>query len=139
MSLKRNRYDPEDLLQQLSEQEPTRDGNEWCFIFRCDKRDPEIEGFYAYLPKEHTNHKAAKELLMSLLQSIERLDDLVQDSCEEEASKSSSSIENFMLHIGYMDLTGEKVRFRYYGTKVNTEWYAEFERNVSGIWQKANF
>jgi len=139
MSLKRNRYDSEDLLKQLSEQHPTRDRDEWCFVFRCYKHDPDLDDFYAYIPEEKTKHKAATELLISLLQSIERLDNLVQDSCEEEASKGRFSIENYMLHIGCVDLTGETVRFRYYGTRVNTEWYAEFKRDQSGIWQKTNF
>ena len=139
MTLKRNRYNSEELLRQLSEQEPTRDGDEWCFVFKCYEDDSDLDGFVACIPEDRTKHKAARELLISLLQSIDRLDNSVQDSCEKEASKSPYSIENYMLHIGCIDLTGDRVRFRYYGTKVNTEWSAEFERDQNGNWQKTNF
>ena len=136
MTLRRNRYHPEGLLKQLSGQKPTLDANEWCFRFKCPEED--IDDFEVCVPEGEAEQKEARKVLTSLLGVIDRLDNLAQDSFEDEAVKSRYGIENFVFYIGYIDLRSERVRFRYYGTNVNDERVAEFHQDQKGDWQKTN-
>lgn len=139
MKLKRNRYQKVDLLDQLRKQEPQKDGNEWCFKFECHKYNSEIDDFEAYLPNSIHEHEKYRHLLSDFLNHIDYLDNLVQDSCETDYEKSELDIKNYMLHIGYIDLKEGQVSICYYGTAVNTEWEAEFQKNKYGEWIKVNF
>ena len=103
-------------------------------MFKCPGQD--IDRFEVYIPEGEAEQKEARKVLTSLLGVIDRLDNLVQDSCEEEAMVGRYGIENYMFYIGYIDLRSEPVRFRYYGTKVNDERFAEFQQDQTGEWQK---
>jgi hypothetical protein len=63
----------------------------------------------------------------------------VQQSCEDESQRSEYPAESFALHLAYISIHPEMVELSYYGTYVNNEWGALFEKSPDGRWQKFNF
>lgn len=139
MLLKRNRYGLANLPGQLLNQAPQEDGNDWCFKFECYKHDSTLDDFEAYLSKTISDHEQNRIVLLSFLENIDRLDNLVQDSCENDHLQGGLDISNYKLHIGYLDVKENIVTVTYYGTIVNTEWKAEFKIDGLGTWTKVNF
>lgn len=74
-----------------------------------------------------------------LLGHIKELDNLVQDSCEEEFIKSKIDVRNFLLYLAIIEVGKDEVALRYYGKRVNTEWNAIFTEESNGSWVKVNF
>jgi hypothetical protein len=70
---------------------------------------------------------------------ISEFDDLVQQSCEAEWRRSELSAENYALHLAHVSVHPEMVELEYYGTYVNTQWGALFEKTADGRWEKVNF
>lgn len=139
MELRRNRYDPVSILAQLDGQVPSRDGDEWCLRFSCPGGDPDVHEFLAYLPPSPADFPRTITVLRDFLARISLLDNLVQDSCENECAKSHYAISNYKLHIAYITPGDDTVSVEYFGTIVNTQWTAIFRRAPSGEWRKDNF
>lgn len=62
-----------------------------------------------------------------VLLQIDKLDNLVQESCEREWKSSRFGPENFELYLAYLTLKEDQLVLGYYGTKVNTQWDAKFK------------
>jgi hypothetical protein len=139
MKLRRNRYDPTLLLAQLDGQVPSRDADEWCLRFTCPHDQKDVDDFLVYLPKSQAEQPRAIALVREFVSQISKLDNLVQDSCEDEWARGTFEISTYKLHIAYMTPADDQVSVEYFGTIVNTQWTAVFKRAPSGEWEKANF
>lgn len=91
MTLRRNRYVPALLLAQLDGQIPSRDGDEWCLRFTCPDEQKDLDEFLAYLPQSQLEQPRAITVVRDFLSQISKLDNLVQDSCEEEWARAHST------------------------------------------------
>ncbi|MGV3661953.1 MAG: hypothetical protein ACO1TE_17345 [Prosthecobacter sp.] len=141
-TLRRDRYDPEDLLRQLQEQFSPAQGDDcWRYEFENNTGWDDVDGFEAYLPAGPEQHMLTRKTLASLLADIRRLDNLVQDSCEKNGDKNWQHLDGCQLHLSHINLTGNlnRPRLCYFGSLVNTDWDAEFEKDENGVWQKVNF
>lgn len=142
-TLRCDRYDPDDLLRQLQEQfAPAQEGSDaWHYEFENNTGWEDVDGFEACLPADAEEHSRAREILASLLADIRRLDNLVQDSCENHGEKNRQHLDAYQLHLGNINLTDNpnRPRLHYFGSLVNTDWDGEFERDENGVWQKVNF
>ena len=105
----------------------------------CNKFDPELDDFEAYLPESTQEHEPCRALLLDFFEHINELDNMVQDSCESEHKQSGMDISIYKLHIGYIDIKEKSITVCYYGTVVNTEWDVEFQKSDQGEWVKVNF
>lgn len=142
-TFRRDRYDPDDLLRQLQEQfAPAQEGDA-CYRYEFENNTgwEDVDYFEAYLPAGSEEHSRAREILASLLADIRRLDNLVQGSCEKEGVKNRQLLDAYELHLGHINLTGDlnRPRLQYFGSRVNTDWSAEFQQDENGVWQKVNF
>ena len=70
---------------------------------------------------------------------ISELDNLVQQSCENEWKQNGLPIENYDLDLAHIEVEQEIVRLEYYGAKVNTQWDAQFRKTEDGNWKTINF
>jgi hypothetical protein len=84
---------------------------------------------------------------------LTEFDNLVQQSCEREfeASPPNDSYLEYLrrfklpaqaahaVHLAYLIVDNNVVKLHYYGTFVNAEWDAIFQRGDTGRWQKVNF
>jgi hypothetical protein len=133
--LPRDRYDPDDLLKQFAQQQPRqlKDGWEWDL-------ETEHGCIGITLPDAHgTPDPEAGAFLVDVLHQIRTLDNLVQESCEQECIRTGLGSQNYELAIGWIwiqneNLTEQTLALTYYGTMVNTDWDAKFRRDAAGVW-----
>ncbi|MBQ4851116.1 hypothetical protein [Pseudoalteromonas sp. MMG012] len=131
----KNRFKPAALLDALGTKNVECLSDDYFIAFECIEHEfeiyfPEIKG---NIPENYFN------LAKKVIENINLLDNLVQESCEKEASKSKFGVENFMLELAFIKLKESEVCFRYWGQIVNTEWDAVFRMNEGGNWEKVNF
>ncbi len=134
----RNRYDSDEFTRGLESSSIERDGNDICVTFEIS--NPENEDMTIYFPG------CTLELPSSLIlrardvcSHISELDNLVQQSCEEEWRQNGLASDDYELYLAHIDVEAEIVRLEYYGTKVNTQWEARFRQTEDGNWAKVNF
>jgi hypothetical protein len=131
----RNRYNPDELLSVFERAEMNSVHGE--FFKSIEAKGVELE---IYFPNKagqvETTHISRAR---SVLTQVQELDNLVQDSCENEYQKSNFHIGNFLLYLAIIEIKESQVSFRYYGERVNTEWLAIFKEDENGIWKKVNF
>ncbi|WP_146567360.1 hypothetical protein [Posidoniimonas corsicana] len=66
------------------------------------------------------------------LEHVRHMDNQVQDLCEKDSR--SLDITQFLFRIAYFSVREDQVSITYWGTEVNTEWDAIFERGADGSW-----
>ncbi|WP_395749462.1 hypothetical protein [Prosthecobacter sp.] len=136
----RDRYDPDDLLKQVAQQQPRPVGGMWELELENDLCEIGIT-----LPgASGAPDPEAKAFLVEVLRQVRTLDNLVQLSCEQECVRTGLGSENYELAISWVfvgpeNLAEQTLALTYYGMCVNTEWDAKFKRDASGTWQPVNF
>lgn len=134
----RNRYDVDEFTRGLDSSQVGRDGNEVCISFEISNHDNEEMTIYfpgcTSEPTAALLHRAR-----DICSRICELDNLVQQSCEDEWRRNGLPIENYELYLAHIEVEPEIVRLEYYGTKVNTQWDAQFRQADDGNWAKVNF
>ncbi len=136
----RDRYDPGDLLKQFAQQQPQSLLGAWEWELETDLGEISIT-----LPDANgTPAQEEQAFLREVLGQIRALDNLVQQSCEEDCVRTGLGPENCDLAIGWVcienqNLIEQTLALTYYGLRVNTEWDAKFKRDAAGIWRPVNF
>lgn len=136
----RDRYDPGDLLKQFEQQQPRPISGAWEWELETELGEISIT-----LPDaKGTPAQEEQAFLLEVLRQIRTLDNLVQQSCEEDCVCTGLGPENCDLSIGWVciekqNLIEQTLALSYYGLQVNTEWDAKFKRDAAGIWQPVNF
>lgn len=136
----RDRYDPGDLLKQFAQQQPRPISGAWEWELETELGEISIT-----LPDANgTPSHDEQAFLLQVLRQIRTLDNLVQQSCEQECVRTGLGPENYELAIGWVclekqNLIEQTLALTYYGLRVNTEWDAKFKRDAAGIWQPVNF
>ncbi|MGX5203249.1 hypothetical protein [Aliikangiella sp. IMCC44632] len=131
----RNRYNPVELMSLFDSKEIETCDGDFFKSFELDGSELEI-----YFPEENgVVQEKYLEKARHVIQDIRLLDNLVQDSCENEYLKSKLHVDNFMLYLAFIEIKIDEVTLRYYGEKVNTEWDAVFREKTHDIWEKVNF
>ena len=138
MTFSRNRYDAAEFTRGFDLSAVGRDGDEICISFAINS--PENDVMRIYFP-EGTSDPSSSQMLRAreICSRITELDNLVQQSCEDEWRQNGLPIENYELYLAHIHVESEIVRLEYYGTKVNTQWDAEFRKTIDGNWSKVNF
>lgn len=131
----KNRYDPKQLLTLFDSS-----AMEECkgdFYKSLDVNGEELE---VYFPS--TNGTVAQQYIdkaRRVLQNIKEMDNLVQDSCNNECKRTGIHKRDFELYLAYINIEEYEVALTYYGLRVNTEWNAIFRETGEGLWEKVNF
>ena len=134
----RNRYDASEFIRGFDSAHVGRDGGEVCISFPISHSD--TDEMLIYFPG--CTDQPPPDLIGLARQTcmrITQLDNLVLDSCEDEWHRCGLGLDDFDLHIAYIEIEAEVVRLECYGTKVNTQWTAEFTPSTGESWTKANF
>lgn len=134
----RNRYDASEFIRGFDSAPLGDDGGELCISFPIS--NPENDEMLIYFPG--CTDELPPDLLQLARQTcmrITQLDNLVQDSCEDEWHRCGLDLDAYDLHLAYIQIEAELVSLEYYGTKVNTQWTAKFRPSTSESWTKANF
>lgn len=136
----RNRYDASEFLRGFESACIGHDSNEvWISLAICDSGNNKME-IEIYFPSWADN--PPPELLQIARRTcscITQLDNLVQDSCEDDWRHSGKDTASWELFLANIEIETDLVRLEYYGTKVNTQWCAEFVPSEHEAWAKVNF
>ncbi|WP_395738157.1 hypothetical protein [Prosthecobacter sp.] len=138
--LPRDRYAPDDLLKQLSEQAARQVTGAWEW-----ELEHELCEIGITLPDaQGAPDPEARAFLVDVLRQVRTLDNLVQQSCEEECVRSGLGSAAYELALGWIwiqkeNLIDQTLALTYYGMRVNTDWDAKFKRDAAGTWQPVNF
>ncbi|MFK7788884.1 MAG: hypothetical protein AB8C95_05230 [Phycisphaeraceae bacterium] len=134
----RDRYLPNEFLRGFNAasienaQSPEEDS---CISFNINNPWPDEMAFwfrgYPSNPPTELIHIAS-----DVCTEINKLDNLVQDECEQESLESIFDPINWKGHIAYISIFHEHVEIEYFGTDVNTQWTESFSKNHQGIWCK---
>jgi len=134
-----DRYPVPEIIRVLSEQEPIFEDDGWAFEFEVYRHNESLDDFSVIWGDGTEATKKLPSLLRQALVDLNFLDNLVQQSCEEDHASSQYDMKNFMLHLAFMTQpSSTSVALEYYGTAVNTQWEAIFERD-GDCWKKTNF
>jgi hypothetical protein len=108
---------------------------DYIVLLLCDE-----EGLELHAPTaDHANWTDALRTMKETLQCLPELDNLVQQSCEQDWKKSENSPDSYMLHLAWFKVTPCRLTLGYWGTKVNTQWEAIFDKQPDGSWSAVNF
>ncbi len=136
----RDRYDPDDLMEQFAQQKPRAVAGAWEWELEAELGEIGIT-----LPDAHgAPSPEAQAFLVEVLRQVCTLDNLVQQSCEQESGRTGLGPGNYELAIGWVcienaNLIEQTLALTYYGIRVNTSWDAKFKRDAAGAWQPVNF
>jgi hypothetical protein len=136
----RDRYDPGDLMKQFAQQKPRPVCGAWEWELETELGEigitlPDANGAPAH---------DEQAFFVEVLGQVRALDNLVQQSCEQECVRTGLGPENYELAIGWVcienkSLIEQTLALTYYGLRVNTSWDAKFKQDAAGIWQPVNF
>lgn len=134
----RNRYDASEFTRGFAASEVVREGNELCLSFPTSH---ELSDEMTIWFRSCGDMPSAEllELARGMCADITLLDNMVQDSCESGCRRSGLGSENYELYLAYAEIEGDTVGLEYFGTRVNTQWNAKFQRSSAGKWFKVNF
>jgi len=126
----RDRYPLPEIIRELSEQKPIFEDDGWALEFEVYRHNESLDDFSVIWGDGTEATKELPPLLRQALVDLNLLDNLVQQSCEEENASSQYNMKNFMLHLAFItQLSATSVSLEYYGTAVNTQWNVIFERD----------
>jgi len=129
-----DRYDSKYCIDKFENNTPSINGDEAIIAFELDGEDFEI-----YMPViSGQPDKQSLEIASEVMQHITEFDNLVQQSNASECKRTGLDPRNYELYLAYITIAKPEVKLTYYGTCVNTEWDAIFDKN-SGQWAKVNF
>lgn len=134
----RNRYDNAEFIRGFDTSSVERDGNEICISFSIsNSENEEMTLYFPGCTAEPDSSLMARA--REICARISELDNLVQQSCENEWKQNGLPIENYDLDLAHIEVEQEIVRLEYYGAKVNTQWDAQFRKTEDGNWKTINF
>lgn len=136
-SFPRDRYNADEFLRGYDNSPLQMDGDTWCISFPITR--PDADEMAIWFPGTGKPDEHALRQGREICEKIPQLDNLVQDSCENEYLTYKHDVSNYDLYLAYIEITDSTASLEYFGTIVNTQWTAVFTRRESGVWLRANF
>jgi hypothetical protein len=127
--LPRDRYDPAELIAQLTNQPLGADSGVPCFWLVLKGDRPPV-----YFSDGAGGQEHARAGLAEFLAEIRALDNRVQASLEAEFRSVGGALDDFRLYIGWVRVDDGHVTVRYWGEVVNIEYEALFQKDDHGKW-----